>query len=210
MIRKSPNVVFFFLAALCAAAQSVATPYSDAVLADNPVAYFQLNETTGAVAANSSTHGATLNGNYIGYGTAVEGTGPINIGQAGPRPGNPTGTATITGMGASNYAIHSAINFPVPPTDPPTTGENPRVEVPDFDGTPLDILGVLTLEAWFYRDPQSAGYDQNNEGIVDKYSGGGSQRSYELVHQANNGALRLIISRFGVYEGNYDIRATND
>ena len=125
MNRTTANAVLFVLVAWVAAAKSDATPYSDAVLADNPVAYYHLNETTGTLAANSSTAGSALDGSYIGYGEAAEGTGAINIGQAGPRPGNPTGTATITGLEANNHAIHSAINFVDPSAVPPTTGENP-------------------------------------------------------------------------------------
>jgi Concanavalin A-like lectin/glucanases superfamily len=190
-------------AIVCALMVSVisANPYSDLILSDNPVAYYRLDETTGSVAANSSTAGSALNGNIVGYSEAPEGSDPITIGQAGPRPGDPSGERVISGFEASNHAIHSGINYTEYPT---MSGDNPRVEVPDFDGSPLKITGPLTLEAWIYRDQQTPLFADTNEGIVDKYQGGGGQRAFELVLQANSAGLHLVLSRFGVYESKYD------
>ena len=200
MARSLLMFLFFVLMCACYSSLAVASPYSDAVLADGPIAYYRLNETAGTTAANGGTAGALLDGTFIGYGAAAEGSGPINIGQSGPRPGDSSGAASITGLESDNRAIHSAINF----TAFPTAGENPRVEVADFADNPLDILGALTLEAWVYRDPQTDGFGSNNEGIVGKFIGSGNQRAYGLSRRADTGELRFILSRFGTYEGAFD------
>ena len=50
------------------------TPYSDAVLANNPIAYWQFEETSGTTAVNSGSTGAANDGTY--------GSG-VTLGQAG-------------------------------------------------------------------------------------------------------------------------------
>ena len=113
---------------------SVAGTYSSAVLADGPVGYYRLNETTGTTAANSGSAGSAIDGNYIIHTPAPEGTGPIHFNQAGPRPGNASGTGTIVGFEADNKAIHSRINF----VDPfPTNGGNPRIRDARYGRQPL-------------------------------------------------------------------------
>ena len=52
---------------LLLASAAEASPYSDAVLADGPLAYYRLGETSGSVAANSSTNGAALDGTYLNF-----------------------------------------------------------------------------------------------------------------------------------------------
>ena len=43
---------------------TLASAYSDAVLADNPLVYYQLNETSGTTAVNSAATGSAYNGTY--------------------------------------------------------------------------------------------------------------------------------------------------
>jgi hypothetical protein len=55
-------VGFVFAAALLSTSLAGATPYSSSVLADNPLGYWRLNETSGTTAVNSGTLGAVANG----------------------------------------------------------------------------------------------------------------------------------------------------
>src|SRR5690606_2848798 len=66
--------------------------YSAQVLADNPIVYYQLNETTGTTALNSSSLGAAMDATYVEMGT---GTGPFSLGQVGPRAGDLAGSFVI-------------------------------------------------------------------------------------------------------------------
>lgn len=143
--------------------------YVTEVLADNPVAYYRLNEATSAVtAANSSAAGAALNGTYNYNGT---GAGP---GVAGAQPGFEVG----------NSALQSWLS----------DGNVARVVVDDSN--PLDVAGALTLEAWVYRTPQSADANEN-EGIVTKYVGTGNQRSFALFYSSASGTLGFAVSPDG-------------
>lgn len=149
------TILFAVLAALAASVYSPgadASPYSDAVLADDPVAYYRLNETGGTVAANSSTAGSALDGTFTNFNLTVP---PSTLGDLGPRPGDSSGAGSIDGLELDNFAIQSSPNL------------DAQVEVPDNDL--LDITGALTLEAWVYRDEQTNA--SNNEGIVGKYVG---------------------------------------
>ncbi|MCC7475629.1 MAG: LamG domain-containing protein [Pirellulales bacterium] len=137
--------------------------YSAAVLADSPVAYYRLNETSGSTATNLGSGGAALDGSFTNFGST---TPPSTIGNPGPRPGDMSGSATILGLESDNYAIQSAPNVTA------------QVTVPD--NNLLDLTGALTLEAWVYRDPQTNA--TNNEGIVGKFLGSGDNRSYLLFY----------------------------
>src|SRR5690606_34228797 len=131
-----------------------------------------------------------IDATYLRLGT---GTGPGNIGQAGPRPGDLAGAYAVDGFEADNRAAH--FNAPTPDANPATNF--PVIEVPDFEGNPLDITGALTLEAWIYRDPQvSTG---NNEGIVGKYQGStfGNERSYELYLNPTTNLVGFTLSDTG-------------
>ena len=195
-LRVAPIVL------VCITTNANASLYSDAVLANGPVGYYRLNETTGTTAANSGSAGSAIDGTYIIHTPAPEGTGPIHFNQAGPRPGDASGAGTIVGFESDNKAIHSRINF----VDPfPTNGGNPRVEVLDTVGNPLDITGALTLEAWIYRDPQTDGFNGNNEGIISKWNGGTpGQRAFNLVYRPVGNHIRFLTSNTGLSIGAYD------
>jgi hypothetical protein len=183
-----------------------ASRYSDAVLADNPVAYYRLGETSTATGAvNSSTNGAALNGVYTGFDTTpVPPLTPSTINELGPRPGDVTGSATIRGLESDNLSIRSGGN---------TTQQ---VDVPD--NALLDITGALTLEAWVYRDPDVRG--GNNEGIVGKFVGniGGTaqdNRSYVLYYNprltgTGAKAIGFVLNTTGASTGNVDFNTGID
>lgn len=155
----------------------VAGPYSDAVLSNNPVLYWQLNETSGSTAANLGTGGAALNGTYQNVpGPGSPSTNTSNYGVAGP---------SHPGLGSGNTAVHFV------PENPSAADGTlyPRVDLASPSGSALGFTNALTLEAWVKRDAQtvSAG---NNEGIVGRFigsSGGSSvsQRSYILYYDSN-------------------------
>jgi Concanavalin A-like lectin/glucanases superfamily len=131
--------------------------YSSAVLADNPAAYYRLDETTGNTATNIGT-GSGINGTYVNIpGMTVNNSS--NYGQAGPRP------ATFPGFETSNNSVY----FDPENGSTATSTTFPRVEVPVADGSsPLAITGALTLEAWINVGDDTVGAS-NNEGIVGRY-----------------------------------------
>ena len=174
-----------------------ASAYSDAVLADNPVAYYRLDGTTNDFAANAGSGGAQLDANYVNVGV---GEGKRNVGQPGARPGDPAGSFPIDGLEADNKAVHLGHDV-----------DNPALyaylERPDFIGSPVDVTGALTLEAWIYRDPQLA--TGNNEGVVGRYQGAtfGNQRSYSLYYNPRTGGgLGFVLSDNGTFQTGFDLK----
>ncbi len=141
--------------ACCVGSVAAASNYSAAVLADNPVAYYRLDETSGTTATNLGTAGAAANGTYVNVPGV---TNLSNYGVAGPRGGYP-------GFESTNNAVFFA------PEVGSTATSNlfPRVEVvDDVGGGPLAISGPMTLEAWIRRLPGEVGTG-TNEGIVGRY-----------------------------------------
>ncbi len=158
--RNWTRIVVILLAfdfAIASASRCFAGTYSSAVLTNNPVAYYRLDETSGATAANIGA-ASGIDGNYVNIpGMTVNNTS--NYGQAGPRPG-----AFLSFEANNNSVLFD-------PEDGSTATSNtfPRVEVPVVDSSsPLAITGALTLEAWVKRAPQLVGAS-NNEGIVGRY-----------------------------------------
>jgi hypothetical protein len=158
--------------------------YSDAVLADNPVAYYRLNETSGTTAVNL-TGTTALNGTYINFG----GSNP-SLTSTGPRP------PSFDGFESDN--VSKAFNGGTSATQ--STSAYTRVEV--ADQAALDITGALTLEAWI--NPTSLG--TTNRGIVAKFRGQLSngtsvnERAYSL-YLDGNGKLGFILSTDGSFAG---------
>jgi hypothetical protein len=194
-----------FATAVCASNLN-ASPYSDAVLASNPVAYYRLGETSGTTAVNSSAAGATLDGTYTNFDVVPASPAtPSLINQTGPRPGNPSGTRFIsTGFEADNVAIRSGANGTAPSL---------AAQVDVADNAALDITGALTLEAWVYRDPQAV--NGNNEGIVGKYLGtptGTAERSYCLYYDSRGTSPKVgfVLSDTGAFKSGYDLATTTN
>jgi len=168
-------MLFSIPASFCAAA-----PYSDAVLANNPVLYWQLNETSGTTAVNTGTGLAPLNGTYVnipGNGT----TNVSNYGQAGPQP------VLFSGFESTNRAV---LFDPENTATTSTSTTNPGVQLASSSGSALAFSSAVTLEAWIYRNAQETTNSNNSEGIVSRFVGnvgGGavSQRSYVLYYDAN-------------------------
>jgi hypothetical protein len=185
------------LLTILASSQAQAGAYSNAVLASNPVAYYRLDETVGTTAANVSIHGVALDGSYTNFGTT---TPPSTIGEFGPRPNDPSGTATIHGFESDNFAIQTAANSSV------------QVTVPD--NALLDITGALTLEAWVFRNAQTT-MTQNNEGIIGKFIGspsGQDHRAYALYYdpRTTTPAIGFVLNTNGTSSGNVDLRTTTN
>ncbi len=95
--------LFSFVA--LAASVVEASQYSDAVLANTPVAYWRLDETALPTATNIGTAGASIDATFHNLGTGI---GTNNIGQAGPKLGDIAGGFTIDGLEANNLAIRLA------------------------------------------------------------------------------------------------------
>ena len=188
---------FFLVLPAAMVPASAASLYSSAVLADSPVAYYRLGETSGAGAANSSAAGASLDGNYVNF--AVLQTAPATpstLAAAGPRPGDASGSAAIVGLEADNLGIRSGANA------------NAQVEVPD--NALLDLTGAMTLEAWVRRDDVQA-VNGNNEGIIGKFVGSTNQRSYALYYNprttSGGPTLGFVLNTTGTSAGNVDLVA---
>jgi hypothetical protein len=173
-----------------------ASIYSAALLADGPLAYYRLDETTGTLADNLGSAGATVDGTYVNLGT---GSGANNIGQVGPRPGDLSGSDAINGLESTNNAARFA---------PLTAPAFPRVEVPwnPIGPNPLALDGTtgLTLEAWIYRDPQAVLTSNDNEGIISRFqqfqggiSGQPGARGYNLYYDDDINAFGFSTSHNG-------------
>ena len=165
-------VGFFSLAlAPCAGAA-----YVDIVLADHPVAYYRLSETTesAAVSDTADDTGVPQQGAQDGSFNNFTDTA-VNV--AGPRP------TAFPGFESDN----SAASF-----------DSSRY-VAVADTTALQITGALTLEAWInvHNLPGTNG----NAGIVAKYVGSGDKRAYNLYIDGQSGsqALGLVISPDGTF-----------
>lgn len=171
-----------------AASSALASPYSDAVLADSPLAYYRLQETSGTTAANIGTAGITLDGStatFLNPQTSPS-TQP-QIGQPGPRPIDLVNGLPLVGFEADNNGIRQ------------TNNNGAQATVPD--NALLDITGALTVEAWVKKNATQVS-SGNNEGILGKFNGTGNQRSYALA-VANTGAgLQFIVNTDGTSAGN--------
>jgi hypothetical protein len=184
-VRAFAAIVSVFV--VCANS-ALASPYSDAVLADNPLAYYRLQETSGAVAANSGTAGATLDGSTATFANPQ--TSPSTqpqIGQLGPRPTDTVNGLPLVGFEADNVGIRQTNN----------NGAQGTVA----DNALLDITGALTLEAWVKKNATQVS-GGNNEGIIGKFLGAGDQRSYALAVANTTNALQLIVNSTGAVGGN--------
>lgn len=153
-------------------------------MADSPVAYYRLDESTGATATNIGSAGATINGTYVNIpGQTANNTS--NYGEEGAR------TPFFPGLESTN----NSVLFDPEDGSVGTDDTFPRVEVlVDDTGTnPLVITGALTLEAWIKRGEDLVA-PSNNEGIVDRYRAdqNGPARSYNLYFDSgtdgSNGA----------------------
>jgi hypothetical protein len=181
-----------FAAAACASfidvSTAIASPYSDAVLADSPLAYYRLQETAGTVAANIGTAGATLNGSTATFANAqVAPSTQPQIGQPGPRPTDLVNGLPLVGFEADNVGIRQTNNNGAQGTVP--------------DNALLDITGALTLEAWVKKNATQVS-GGNNEGIIGKFLGSGDQRSYALAVANTGSALQFIVNTTGASAGN--------
>ena len=211
MSRIGNLFVFAFVLVTASGLPALAGSYSSAVLLDNPVAYYRLDETTGTTAANLGT-AAGIDGTYVNVpGITVNNTS--NYGQPGPRP------AAFPGFeSGNNSAFFDPENGSVAAS---TTF--PRVEVV-APNNPLAITGALTLEAWIKRSAQVVD-SGNNEGIVGRFrqdqdpvtAGLQQARSYNLYFDSTTNpdnstgtpGLGFALSAEGTFESpnNYEFAA---
>lgn len=78
------------------ASSASASPYSDAVLANNPLAYYRFNETSGGTATNLGSLGASANGSYLGG---------ISLNQSSYNTANPTNLGPSAGFDGSSGRV---------------------------------------------------------------------------------------------------------
>lgn len=82
--------------------------YANAVLSDNPVAYYRLNEETVGTVFDASSVSGSQNAMHVNFGTGI---GSGNIAQPGPRPTDMVGGIPLLGFEATNFAPHFAGGF---------------------------------------------------------------------------------------------------
>jgi hypothetical protein len=102
----SPAVIGLLLAGL-SVAPAATSAYRNLVLGDNPIVYYELDETSGTTATNSAPTGATYDGTFNTAG------GPITVGQSSFAQG---GTAYDFGggfVGAANALTSSLAEWTV-------------------------------------------------------------------------------------------------
>jgi hypothetical protein len=167
------------------ATNAVAGPYSDAVLADNPLVYYRFEESqVDFIADNAGTGGSALDGFYNQF---TETSGPRSLAQIGPRPNDIVGGYLVDGFEAGNLTAHWG----------PAPSNYTRVEVTDTAALDITTSG-LTLEAWVNRDAQTD--TGANEGIISKYANVApfsAQRSYNLYYDPTPGVIGLALSTNG-------------
>ena len=130
-MRKNKKAWLITWAALSAGSLSSLPAYADysaAVLADNPVGYWQFEDTVDT-AFNAGTAGTTYDGTYVGGQWVANPSFQLIDGR------------TVTGLGASNQAFEVGNNL-----DEYMTVAEPL----------LSDLGEFTLEAWVYPGPRGA------------------------------------------------------
>jgi hypothetical protein len=84
-------------------ANAATTAYRDVILGDNPIVYYEFDETSGSTAANSATTGATYTGTFNTTG------GPVTVGQSSFAQG---GTAYDFGGGFIGAASALTTSLP--------------------------------------------------------------------------------------------------
>ncbi len=89
-----------------------ASPYSDAVLADNPFAYYRFEELSGTTATNSGSMGAAGNGTYVNsptLGTTLIGA-PVGLGNSVGLVGSPYVDVPSLGGNHSQLSVEAWVN----------------------------------------------------------------------------------------------------
>ena len=194
-VKSSWNRVVISVAALAGVWLAAGTAWADymsTVLADNPVAYWRLGETGGdgttvydsADAGGSPQQGAQ-NGTFIR-------TNPSNGGLGYDGPQSPT----YLGFEADNLA----------PRFRGSSGYNVTY-VNAGNPAPLQITGVLTLEAWVYPEELISG---RNLGIMAKLRGDSAaqnQRAYSLYIDGN-GELTFSLSPDGTASASSNLHSS--
>ena len=155
--------------------------YPAAVLADDPVAYWRMEDMSKLVNAwaVNATGDDALNGNYIQFDASEHEN-------AGPRsPG-------FAGFEDANEAPHFTTDF--------SSSASDSNYVAVSDSTALDITNELTLEAWVNIEGVNSS-PPGDLGIVGKYVTGGDRRAYLLGLRSSTSNVFFIVSSNGEYAG---------
>lgn len=190
---------------LCAFAAQVsqAGSYSDAVLADNPLAYYRLNESTGSTAASIGS-AAGVDATYVNIPGATA-TNTSALDQAGP---------PLPGFDASNRSV-----FFEPEDGPASDGSDTPLIVKAWDAIGTDPLALdgstgLTIEAWIRRSTPTVTSGAENEGIASRYQQDGAGlgsggRSYNLFYDNDINAIAMAVSDDGAFKSAGVLEATD-
>ncbi len=98
---------------LSSSTNAAETVYSNAVLADNPLVYYQLDETSGTTAANSATTGATYTGtiNTTGGTVTVGQSSFLQGGTAYDFGGGFVGSASALTSSLTEWTVEAWVNY---------------------------------------------------------------------------------------------------
>jgi autotransporter-associated beta strand protein len=110
MSTKSLDRTFLLAALLvgCCASSALAGGYNEAVMSANPTAYFQLNDTSGATAANTVASPAVTGTYFNSWGTAGTATTMLSGGTAStgsPAPTLMQAGSSLPGFASGNYSV---------------------------------------------------------------------------------------------------------
>jgi hypothetical protein len=163
LVYKLLKTLSFAIVVATSAVNTVAQPYPSAVLGDNPVAYWRLEETSGTIAYDSSAAG-TNNGIYTNAALDQTGYAEGLATEFGYSPATDTNASAIFGESFDSYV----------------------------SGMPIDFASTsntsFSLEAWVNGSYQG----EASAGIVGKGWGGGGEECYLDCGAANN-AFRFFV-----------------
>jgi hypothetical protein len=150
----SSSAVALGAALVCLWGAALRADYAAAVLADEPIGYWRLNETTGTTAANLGSLGAAANGTYTGTGFMQGVAGPPSLG----------GSNTAVSFGAAQGSVRTTLSLLnarpaftleawIRPADRATTriglfGQNDSIE--------FGFINQTTIQIW---TPNAGGLD---------------------------------------------------
>ncbi|MCH7224798.1 Ig-like domain-containing protein [Haloferula sp. A504] len=164
LVLKAASLLTLFSGATFAGT----TAYRDIILADNPIVYYQFDETSGTTAANSATTGSTYTGTISTAGGSVT-VGQPSFGQGGTAydfGGGFVGSASALTSSLSEWTVEAWVNY-----DPNKTSASNFLSN-DQGGWNDDVLFGIGAET----------------GAVGVGAG-----QVGLVHQGNPGSIREVV-----------------
>jgi hypothetical protein len=153
------------LACLASNAQSAITAYRNMVLGDNPIVYYEFDETSGTTAFNSATTGATYDGTFDTTGGSIIVNQPsfAQGGTAYDFGGGFVGSASALTNSLTEWTVEAWVNY---------------------DSAKTSASNFLSNDQGGWNDDVLFGIGAEN-GVVGVPAG-----SFGMIHQGNPGTVR--------------------